>query len=417
MKKILLALLLIFGFCGHLHAWNLADHRNLSRLALEDVASGWGLDHPIEVKPIESLLEKLRPLREELGDSWHLAQFLQINTKTDFSSTASYRFESPLTKQKTLTPLEILFLYSTDPDDGRDQDLLMRDATGRARPAYPDQKWFGVVTGPNSQAFRHIEKPPFSLSHPLRTFGLPFRSVGEASKRAEIYFQTSRLAFALGEDYWGWRFLAHAFHYLEDLHQPYHSGQITPSLLKKGLRGLSWGMKSKGLMGTFATVVANSHRFFESYVDKVNGDNTVRKEKALNAVKGIDLAPWNGSALDLARQARDASNLVYGELSEAVSKIADPRLDGPYEFQSDDANPDNPQDFVTTGPDFAKANDRIFEIVQDRFASTGRTLRTTVDQVLKNKKTDTAESAPQILSNLETLLGPNPLISPDQEPN
>jgi hypothetical protein len=246
-KKTLTAFLLLVSLTVPAYGWNLSDHREIARRSLEDVAKGWSLDVPCEVHLLASFLDKLKPLREPLGDPWQFSASLKINPKIDIGAEESLRFpEGDAKGKKFLTPIRILELYSTDPDDGRDQDLFVRDASGQPHAAFEDEKWFGAVQGPNSQAFRHIEKPPFSLAHPLRTLGIPFRSVGEASQRAEIYFQLSRLAFALEEDYWGWRFLAGGLHYLEDLHQPYHAGQITPLLFRKGLGILlSWGGRKK----------------------------------------------------------------------------------------------------------------------------------------------------------------------------
>ncbi len=415
MKKILMAALLICipatGF-----GWNLSDHREMSRLALEDVAAEWGLDQPCEVHPLQSFLDKLQSLRETLGDRWQFSQYLQINPKIDVSTPKSYLFDTPLASQSRLTPAQILTLYSTDPDDGRDQNLFLRDETGRVRPAYDDQKWFGVLQGPNSQAFRHIEKPPFHFLHPIATFGFPFRKVGEASRRAEIYHQAALLAFALGEDYWGWRFLANAFHYLEDLHQPYHAGQVPTVLLKKGLSALSWGRKDLGFVGTIAHIVSNSHRFFESYVSTPEGKDAGQKDAALKGLGGKDLAPYPGSFENLAIDVRDASNRIYGRLAEDVSKIADPKLDGPYNFQSDENSQDDPAKFLNEGASFSSANEDLFKIVQDRFSSAGRVLRTAVQVVLKERSEARADPS-SLLSNLDDLLGPNPLTAPDEEPD
>src|SRR6185436_15809665 len=188
--------------------------------------------------------------------------------------------------------------------------------------------------------------------------------VGEASQRAEIYFQLSQLAFALQEDYWGWRFLAGGLHYLEDLHQPYHAGQITPLLFRKGLGILvSWGRKEKGFMGSFAHVVSNSHRFFETYVDRPEGRDGGLKGEALKAIGGTDLADVPGTVADLARSVRDASNVQFGPLAEAVSRMTGESLYGHEEIFSDgDASGVNsdPKDFILEGPAFEGANNAIF---------------------------------------------------------
>lgn len=365
-----------------LYAWNGSDHQAMTRLALEEVASEWGLHQTVEVHPLTSFVDKLSKIRPDLGETTNFSNYLRINPKIDLSH------EDPkVAGQSTLTPLEVLSLYSTDPDDGRDQNLP---------PISPDQKWFGSHSGPDSQAFRHIEKAPFDIQHPLNTFGFPFRSIGEATQRAEIYYQLSLLAFSLEEDYWGWRFLAGCLHYLEDLHQPYHAGQITPGLLTRGLWAyVTWGHKKLGFMGTFSHLVSNSHRFFESYV-------ALSKESLPNT-RGHEVVSWQGTIRDLALHVRDVSNTQFASLICAVTRATDPRLLSPYDFKSDEEGQDDPNQFLKTGAKADEARQKIFEIVKERFESAGRVIRTAVKTMLENQRTSKSE---EILQTLDVLLTP-----------
>lgn len=378
-------------------AWDRADHMKMTRLALQDVAAAWDLNHPVEVKPLQSFLEKLSALHPELRDPWRWSDYLKINPKIDLNSLPP-QFQRP-----RLTPLEILTLASIDPDDGRDQDLFIRDEKGNPRYAYPDQKWFGVIKGPNSQAFRHIEKPPFSILRPSSTFGFPLRTLGEATQRTEIYFQASQLAFALSEDYWGWRLLGGALHYLQDLHQPYHAGQITPGLLWGSLKALpDWGWKTRGFMGTFAHLVANSHRFYEAYVEFPSPEKVPEKQKAFNALLGIHTVGKHASATSLAVQARDGSNRLFPQLLKAVDEATTEALRGPYEFVSDEPVTSDPRQFLNTSSErFREADERIFSITVDRFAWAGRAIRTAVDMALRRKNRDEPQ---RILETLDELL-------------
>lgn len=409
------AILLLPGFA---QAWNLNDHREMARQALEDVAKDWELDRPCEIHPLSSFLDKLRMLRPEIADSWQFSNYLKINPKVDIGTFESLRFPEGSPKwKKALTPHEILSLYATDVDDGRDQDLFLRDENGAPKPIFPDQRWFGAIQGPNSQAFRHIEKPPFNLRHPIATFGIPFRSIGEASQRVEIYFQLSRLAFALGEDYWGWRFLAGGLHYLQDLHQPYHAGQVTPTLLRQGLGVLlSWGWKEKGFMGSFVHVISNSHRFFETYVDTPSGRDGGLKEKAFSALRGKDSPAFlQVTPAEMAQGVRDASVLLYPRLTETVATMTGSSLTGRETFYSDgDKSPENsdPKDFIKDGPHFEEANRRIFEIVIDRFASAGQMTRAYVKMAISKRME--FQKPEEILAKLDELLGP-PLIEQNVE--
>lgn len=398
--SLLTVLLTLAGFQPPLFGWNESDHEDMTRLALEEVGEAWGLTRPVPIRPLQSLLDKLAPLRPELGDKWHWANYLKINPKTNLEA-----LPADLAGRRTLTPLSILTLASVDPDDGRDQDLFVRDEKGNPRYAYPDQKWFGAMRGGNSQAFRHIEKPPFSMRHPLSTFGLPFRALGEATERAEIYFQASLLAFALGEDYWGWRLLGGALHYVEDLHQPYHAGQITPGFLVRGLWAyLSWGFwghQKLGLMGTLSHLVANSHRFYESYVALPSGRDHGVKTEAFAALLGVDFQPLTVSVQQRTREVRDESNLSFPRLFCAVNRVMDPVLFSEYDFKSDGENTDDPSKFLKKDPSLDKTHQTIFEITRNQFESAGRALRSLIHHSIYSR--DKADAA-SILKGLDRIL-------------
>ncbi|MBI3540844.1 MAG: hypothetical protein HY073_01695 [Deltaproteobacteria bacterium] len=425
MKLHRLALLLCLAtlFLGQkAQAWNETDHQQITRLALEQVSVAWNLNKPVPVKPLSSFLQKLSrwgvwggesgfaphfepqhpalPVQGGL-DTWHFSNYLKVNPKIDLNLSAPEALG-----KKTLTPVEILTLYSIDPDDGRDRDLFVRDEKGRPQYAYPDQKWFGIVQGRDSQAFRHIEKTPFNIHHPISTFGLPFRAVGESTERAEIYFQLALLAKNLGEDYWAWRFLAGSLHYLEDLHQPYHAGQVTPELVGKGIAAhFQWGHQLYGWLGikqTIAHLVSNSHRFFENYLAHPAAQDEELKKTVLEAVEGTDLLTFEGSTQQLAQQVRDQSNLFLPDLIQAVTDISNPILRGPYDFDAGGTNTDSPEKFIQKGPHYSEARTKFFDIARNRFQSNGRVIRT----VIKKWQQTPSQKPEELLQQLDTLLYP-----------
>ena len=379
-------------------AWNAIDHQTMGRVSLQDVSGPWGLRTPCSIRPLSSLLEKLGKMDESLGDFWHFSDFLKINP------TIAWDTLDPREQGKTsVTPLEILSFHSTDPDDGRDKDLIIRDSKGRPHYAFRDQFWFGSLQGGNSQAFRHLEKPPFSWKYRESTFGFPFRAVGEATSRAEIYYQTALLAFALEEDYWGWRFLAGSFHYLQDLENPYHAAQITPELLKKGFKAYwSWGRnQKKGLMPTLAHVVSNSHRFMETYLEQTPN---------YEPLKGDDVLPVP-SIHDLSLQVRDESSRFFPALTGLVGQITNEKLIGPHLFNSNTLPYDDTQLYLDNeSPNFAEANEQIRKIVAERFAATGRVLRTETKLLLEERKSPL--EAKQKLQEIARLLA----LHPQKEP-
>ena len=398
MLKRLLAVSILVFLSVPARGWHEEDHEAMTRLSLEETAREWGLTRPCPVKPLQSLLDKLARLRPEIGDRWHFSDYLKVNPKIDLEKS-----DPKIKGRRQLTPLEILSLYSDDPDDGRDQDLFVRDERGSPRPAYPDQKWFGVLEGPDSQAFRHMEKPPLSLRHIESTFGFPFRTLGEATLRAEIYFQASLLAFSLDEPYWGWRLLAGALHYIGDLHQPFHSAQITPFLVKKCLDAyLSWGLKKKGLVGTCAHLVSNEHRFYERYVSSPALIEPRAREEALLALKGVDSDLPEGSIQELAVKVRDTSNRHFPELVRALAELGAPVLFTPYRFENKDYDGE-PSRFLKSDDGAKAAAGKIFEITQTQFESAGRAIRTVINSSLKNRE---KKGAGEILEGLDRLLYP-----------
>ena len=406
--------------------WNGPDHQAIGRIALQEVAREWGLDRPVPVRPLESLLKKLLLCMDsssmgivrgragsppdfsepsgcasgERIDPWHFADWLKINPAIDIE-----RPVPEMTSKKAATPLEILSYYSIDPDDGRDQDLFVRDEKGKPHARFRDQKWFGALAGANSQAFRHMEKPPFSFRHPIATFGFPFRGVGEATRRCKIWCLASELAFAHGEEYWGWRFLANALHYLQDLHQPFHAGQITPGILIRGLGAwpFGWGY-SKGFMGTFAQLMSNTHRFFESFIAQPGSRDQGKKDRALFALRGKETPPLPDDPLQLAIAARDASNRLFPPTVNAVIRMAKPELLGGREFRSDPPAADDPLSFIREGTD--AANRRLYAIVNERFGAAGQSLRTAVRMAINRRGTRTPEQITQELT--ETISGHSP---------
>lgn len=346
-------------------------------------------------------MTKLGKIHPELGDRWHWKDFLQINQGTPLENLPK-RFKN----RDSLTPLEILTFASTDPDDGRDQDLFIRDGEGRPQYAYRDQFWFGSVQGPNSQAFRHIENPPFNIRHPLATIGLPFRSLGEATRRAEIYFQASQLAFALEEPYWGWRLLGGSFHYLQDLHQPYHAGLITPSFILKGLKVyLDWGREKLGLLPTFAHLVSNSHRAYESFVSFPPANYQKLKKAALKQAQGTDHPPLPNSVHQLALQVRDQSNLALPTLFDGITEVGDPILLSPYKLSDHPEDMKNPVKLIQKDPKLDPLKKELFEITSGRFESCGEVLRTVTHEALEQKK---KANAKELLNKLADLLPRDP---------
>ncbi len=101
---------------------------------------------------------------------------------------------------------QVLTIYSVEPDLGMDEGLQLS----------PMQGLIG-----NSQGVRHMK------------YRLLIVDFFEGSESFIHFISMSREAFAKGDEYWGYRFLARAIHHLQDLSMPYHNapGTIIDTLI------------------------------------------------------------------------------------------------------------------------------------------------------------------------------------------
>jgi hypothetical protein len=104
--------------------------------------------------------------------------------------------------------LEVLALYSAEPDWGMDFNLKLS----------PLQK----LTG-ESQGYRHLR------------YGLFFFRAGVAHLRAVYFTELARTAFQRDDPYWGIRFSARAIHYIEDVLTPVHTKPFSEAYALKNL--------------------------------------------------------------------------------------------------------------------------------------------------------------------------------------
>ncbi len=376
--RLLIISSIFFLFSNQLFAWNVSDHQQLATHALKKQESSWGLNRPVNYHPIESLISKIEKIDLSMTSKESLSHFLKINP------TAPWYISQFNEERNALTGYQILSNYSGDPDDGRDQDLFSLDVNEKKQPISKDQPWFGSLVGPTSQAFRHMEKPEFQWDHWRSTFGFPWRKVGEATDRVGIYVGLSKVAFALDEDYWGYRFLACALHYVEDLSQPYHTGQLAPFFMEYGLETyFTWGWRDLGFIGSFVHPIANSHRFFETYIEQpktASFDATEYKESAFSLMEGDEeLLPKD--AVTIATELRDQSNLVFPDLMAAVTASSTPELLGRVIFDSDKDGSTDPRIFLSHDEE---AQRHLFEIVKKQFVLAGRAIRQVVGGVVLN---------------------------------
>ncbi len=173
---------------------------------------------------------------------------------------------------------DILINYSDEPDWDLDTNLEINKLQ--------------ALTG-GSQGYRHMY---FSV------FGGLLKA-GDAPKRANHFFEMSKIAFGKGDNYWGFRFAARAIHYLEDLSQPYHTYPAPLDVLFKKFFNVK----------KLTVLVTNAHYGYEDfngYLFKYKKDEFYSILPEVKTVKMDDIAK---AAIKLSKEARKDFTLSYRE--------------------------------------------------------------------------------------------------------
>ncbi|MCU1715774.1 phospholipase [Pseudomonas sp. 5P_3.1_Bac2] len=164
----------------------------------------------------------------------------------------------------TVTALQVLSSAADEPDYGHDINLFS-DNPGELGARYN----FGPQPFGDAR-FEYSSQAPFHIGYyhepALIYLAAPYLRQTLPHWRVYQYAGLARLAFASGHDYWGYRFLGWAMHYLQDLTQPYHSktvpGYSTTELLWAAVKGaLGDERERKALI----TRVADRHTAIEQY--------------------------------------------------------------------------------------------------------------------------------------------------------
>jgi hypothetical protein len=165
------------------------------------------------------------------------------------------RMYVPTVQGTDISVPDILATYADEPDWGMDQDLFPVTEYGFGKAP------FGMERGKSSQAPFHMaflhENVMFRTLVPdLRKSFMPVRIT--------MCFALAGVAFTHEIRYWGWRFLAWAIHYLQDLTQPYHVKAwpvvIRPLLEPRFLSQFAYRMRNLGLY------LKNHHLLFEATI-------------------------------------------------------------------------------------------------------------------------------------------------------
>lgn len=152
----------------------------------------------------------------------------------------------------------VLATASDEPDMGMDIGLYTDNGTEFGQHYGMGQQPFG---NPNlsygSQAPLHMG---FYHLDWLTQFAQPDLKRGLPLWRITLYDALARLAFDTGHDYWGWRFMGWALHYIGDLTQPYHADPLPGVSLLSALWSVIMGETDNVIQ-----LVSNRHGVLESY--------------------------------------------------------------------------------------------------------------------------------------------------------
>lgn len=375
----MIVFLLGFGLSSAAGAWSSFTHSYMIQESLSPFARKLKLDQPVVITPFQDFLKKFSRHHPE------------VKTREDFSNRLKINPHVPIDRpernekigQKT-TPLQILKAYAARTDDGRDK-FLSHDPF--------EQFWFGSGAGTASQAFRHMEKPPFQILHPLNTFGFPLGKIGQAAERAQIYFDLAVETYRLGEPYWAWNFLGCGLHYIQDLQNPYHSAQLlVPVLLKTFSAYFNWGHKM-GLIPLITHLTSNLHHYFEGYVewvikpakplDPVMDHKKMWNEALRTPSEEIrELFPIPTTVRQLAKSIRDFSNQWSYEVVMATLRLSGENLVGPKDYSIGLVSrpyPEKPAPYFNSNEEEKKEAAAVIQkIIALNFQFQGMALRTVV---------------------------------------
>ena len=198
-------------------------------------AMDWLMSMPqVQVKPKPDFKNKNWPIGPKHIDLYKESyrEYRKLSPLWSFAydeRNGEYSIDPP--ENKTIEPWKILFIYSTEPDLHPDHDLYL----------HKNQK----ITG-GSHGWRHMQ---------FRALG---RKFGIATESVRLNIDLARMAFRNSNDYWGWRYLSRATHYLADLGNPFHVHAVPSWFLIRNL------FASKRLFQT----VSAAHQGYEIYAER-----------------------------------------------------------------------------------------------------------------------------------------------------
>ncbi len=168
----------------------------------------------------------------------------------------------------------ILSTYSDEPDWLIDYDLW----------SYPE---YGYGVRPYGKANDPTNGAAFHMQFPHENFVIrklvPGIDEGMSSDRMELCVRLSRLAYSTNHPYWGSRFASWAFHYVQDMSQPYHAKAVPSESFGYYVNFALSSDKAKVVKDT-TQIVSNRHLLYEDFVRGLLERHYVTKETLTNQI-------------------------------------------------------------------------------------------------------------------------------------
>jgi len=189
---------------------------------------------------------------EQAALKWADVSFLSVQNST--RELVYYSLEAG----DLISPAHVMISANDEPDHGMDIGLYTDNGTS-----------FGAAYGFGSQPFGnpnldYSSQAPFHMGF-YHLDWLTARVEPDLLRtlpawRIRLYESLAALAFSTGHDYWGWRFMGWALHYIGDLTQPYHTDPLPGVDLLSSL----W-LVVQGKTADAIQLVSNRHGVLESY--------------------------------------------------------------------------------------------------------------------------------------------------------
>ena len=163
-----------------------------------------------------------------------------------------------------VAPMYVLATATDEPDYGFDLGLFEDNGSS-----------WGDIYGFGNQSFgnpnlEYGTQAPFHMGFYHESWlvfaAAPFLKRTFVEYRIHLYKTLSEYAFRKGQDYWGWRFLGWATHYLNDMSMPYH----TSVLPAKGALAMIW-INVRAMLGfprsrdNAVLLLSNRHTVYEHF--------------------------------------------------------------------------------------------------------------------------------------------------------